>query len=45
MVFYKGAITYNDFEVMPLPEILNLKTGAEKINKEIIKEQRRVEKR
>jgi len=39
MVFYKGAVTYRDFENMTLPEMMNLKANADKINQELIREQ------
>lgn len=34
MVFYKGALTYNDLNKMPIPEILKLNNLAYRINKE-----------
>ena len=34
MVFYKGAISYGEFQKMPYPEILKLNKFAERINKE-----------
>jgi hypothetical protein len=37
MVFYKGAVSYKDFESMTIPEIINLRNHADKINKEIDK--------
>lgn len=45
MVFYKGAVTYKDFQEMPIVEILNLKTSAEKINRDLIKEYNKPSKR
>jgi hypothetical protein len=33
MVYYKGAVTYKEFQNMPIPEILKLQEYAEKINK------------
>ena len=45
MVFYKGAVSYKEFKDMPMSEILNLKNNAEKINKEIIREQNKVNHR
>lgn len=34
MVFYKGALPYNELQGMPYPEILKLNEFAERINKE-----------
>jgi hypothetical protein len=39
MVFYKGGVWHKDKYSMPIPEILNLRNDAERINKEIAKEQ------
>lgn len=33
MVYYKGAITYNELQNMPIPEMLKLQEYAEKITK------------
>jgi hypothetical protein len=41
MVFYKGAVNYKDFQEMPIPEIVNLKNNAERINREINREQKK----
>ena len=34
MVFYKGALSYNDLQIMPYPDILKLNDYAQRINKE-----------
>ena len=39
MVFYKGSVRHKDKYLMPIPEMINLKNSAERINKEIAKEQ------
>jgi len=41
MVFYKGAVTYKDFQEMPIVEFINLKRNAERINKEATAEQKK----
>lgn len=33
MVFYKGAVSYNDLQSMPLPELFKLQEFAVKIAK------------
>lgn len=38
-------MTYRDFEDMPIPEILNLKANAERINQELIREQEKAMRR
>ena len=44
MVFYKGAISYQDFAYMPIPEILEWQERAKKIteeyNQEVEKQQK-----
>ena len=37
MVFYKGALTYQDLESLPIPEILELTNMSLRIEKEINK--------
>lgn len=45
MVYYKGSISYNEFQNMPIPEILKLQEYAEKINKKQQAEIERQQKR
>jgi hypothetical protein len=45
MVFYKGGVQHNQKETMPIPEILNLKNSAEKINKALNKQHNKTSKK
>jgi len=41
MIFYKGAVSYDRFENMPLPEFFRLQENALKIKEEIEREAER----
>ena len=40
MVFYKGALTYEALQKMPIPELLVLRDEADRINKEVARKQK-----
>jgi len=41
MVFYKGALTFKDLKEMPISDILEFNTIANKINDELERESKR----
>jgi len=41
MVFYKGALSYETLQAMPVPDLLQLRDEADRINKEVERKQKR----
>ncbi len=41
MVFYKGAISYKEFQEMPINDLIDLNNFAQKINREQEKEMKK----
>jgi hypothetical protein len=44
MVFYKGGLQHSEKDIVSIPEIINLKNSCERINKELLNQQRKASK-
>jgi hypothetical protein len=44
MVFYKGGLQHSQKDTIAIPEIINLKNSCERINREILKQQKKAGK-